>query len=163
MLYFSSQISRTCCLWNSLIKLQCILWLRNQMQNTLRLHSSWTFHGKVPPEKPSQSVEKANEYCLLVCNMIAPESGAQLYEGLTFQRGDGALFGSRSADDGQQKCQDLGAQDTYPQYLRIQVSNSRTNEASRTARKVHPLASGASKKTCETAWCCNHSRKGAIL
>ena len=112
------------------------------MQNTLRLHSSWTFHGKVPPEKPSQSVEKASEYCLLVCNMIAPESGAQLYEGLTFQRGDGALFGSRSADDGQQKCQDHGAQDTYPQYLRNQVSNSRTNKASRTVRKVHPLASG---------------------
>ena len=66
----------------------------------------------------------------------------RLYECLTFQRGDVALFGSRSADDGQQKCQDLGAQDTYPQYLRIQVSNSRTNEASRTARKVHPLASG---------------------
>ena len=39
------------------------------------------------PEAKPQCVEKASEDCLLVCNMVAPESGAQLYEALTSQRG----------------------------------------------------------------------------
>lgn len=39
------------------------------------------------PEAKSQCVEKASGDCLLVCNMVAPESGAQLYEALTSQRG----------------------------------------------------------------------------
>ena len=81
----------------------------------------------VSPGAKSQSVEKASEDCLLVCNMIAPEGGAQLYEALTSQRGIEPSLGSRSADDGLQKCQDLGAQDTDPRYLRIQLSNSRAN------------------------------------
>ena len=39
------------------------------------------------PEAKSQSVEEASEDCPLVRNMIVPESGAQLYEALTSQRG----------------------------------------------------------------------------
>ena len=35
------------------------------------------------PEAKSQCVEKASEDCLLVCNMAASESGAQLYEAFT--------------------------------------------------------------------------------
>ena len=55
-------------------------------------HTPLAFQLDVPwesasPEAKSQSVEKASEDCLLVCNMIAPESGAQLYEALTSQRG----------------------------------------------------------------------------
>ena len=51
-------------------------------------HTPLAFQLDVPwesasPEAKSQSVEKASEDCLLVCNMIAPESGAQLYEALT--------------------------------------------------------------------------------
>ena len=138
--------------------LQCILWLKNQMQSTLRLHFSQAFHGKVPARKP-ECLEKASDDCLLVCNMVAPESSA--IRGPHLSAWDGALFGSRSADDSLQKCQDLGAQDTDPQYLSIQVSNSRANEASRTVRKAHPLSSEASKKTCETAWPWNHTRKRA--
>jgi len=38
-------------------------------------------------EAKSQCVEKASEDCLLVCDMVAAESGAQLYEALTSQRG----------------------------------------------------------------------------
>ena len=38
-------------------------------------------------EAKSQSVEKASEDCLSVCNMIAPESGAQLYKAQTSQHG----------------------------------------------------------------------------
>ena len=46
-------------------------------------HTPLAFQLDVPwesasPEAKSQSVEKASEDCLLVCNMIAPESGAQL-------------------------------------------------------------------------------------
>ena len=32
-------------------------------------------------------LKEASEDCLLVCNMVAPESGAQLYEARTSQRG----------------------------------------------------------------------------
>ena len=59
------------------------------------------------------------------------------------------------------KCQDLGAQNTDAQYLCIQVFNSRTNKASQTVQKTHASSSEASKKTCETAWSWNNSRKGA--
>ena len=115
-------------------------------------HTPLAFQLDVPwesasPEAKSLSVERTSEDCLLVYNMIAPESGTLLYEALTSQRAwNGALFGSRSANDGLQKCQELGRQDTNPQYLRIQVSNSRTNEASRTVRKTHPLSGVASRK-----------------
>ena len=59
------------------------------MQSTLRLHSScmdvpWE---SASPEANSQSVEKPSEDCFLVCNMIVPESGTQLCEALTSQRG----------------------------------------------------------------------------
>ena len=55
-------------------------------------HTPLAFQVDVPwesasPEPKSQCVEKADEDCLLVCNMVAPESGAQLYEALTSQRG----------------------------------------------------------------------------
>ena len=55
-------------------------------------HTPLAFQLDVPwetasPEAKSRSVEKASEDCLLVCNMIAPESGAQLYKALTSQRG----------------------------------------------------------------------------
>lgn len=55
-------------------------------------HSPLAFQLDVPwesvsPEAKSQCVENASEDCLLVCNMVAPESGAQLYEALTSQRG----------------------------------------------------------------------------
>ena len=55
-------------------------------------HALLAFQLDVPwesasPEAKPQSVEKASEDCLLVCNMIAPEGGAQLYKALTSQRG----------------------------------------------------------------------------
>ena len=55
-------------------------------------HTPLAFQLDVPwesasPEAKSQCVEKASEDCLLVCNMVAPESGAQLYETFTSQRG----------------------------------------------------------------------------
>ena len=37
------------------------------------------------PEAKSQCVENASEDCRLVCNMIAPESGAELYKAVTSQ------------------------------------------------------------------------------
>ena len=37
------------------------------------------------PEEKSQRVEKAREDCHLVCNMIAPKKGAELYNALTYQ------------------------------------------------------------------------------
>ena len=39
------------------------------------------------PEAKSQCVEKGSEDCRLVCNMIAPESGAELYKAVTSQYG----------------------------------------------------------------------------
>ena len=112
-------------------------------------------------EAKSRSVEKACEDCLLVCNMIAPESGAKLYKALTSQHGMKPSSDLEALNDGLQKCQDLKAQDTDPQYIRIQAFNSHTNEASRTVRKARMSSSEASKKTCETAWSWNHSRKRA--
>lgn len=55
-------------------------------------HTPLAFQLDVPwesasPEAKSKCVEKASEDCLLVCNIVAPESGAQLYEALTSQRG----------------------------------------------------------------------------
>ena len=55
-------------------------------------HTPLAFQLDVPwesasSEAKSQCVEKASEDCLLVCNMVAPESGAQLYEALASQRG----------------------------------------------------------------------------
>ena len=55
-------------------------------------HTPLAFQLDVPwespsPEAKSQYVEKASEDCLLVCNMVAPESGAQLYEAFTSQPG----------------------------------------------------------------------------
>ena len=136
------------------------MWLRNQMQSTLRLHSRSTFHGKVPPQKRSQSFEKASEDCLLVCNMIAPESGAQLYEGSPFSVGMEPSSGLEAPMTANRNAKTSGPGHISPVFTH---SGSRTNEASRTVRKVHPLANEASKKTCETAWSWNHSRKGTIL
>ncbi|KAL9988693.1 hypothetical protein ACROYT_G003167 [Oculina patagonica] len=53
-------------------------------------HNPLTFQLDVPwentsQETKSQCVDKAREDCLLVCNMIAPESGAELYNALTSQ------------------------------------------------------------------------------
>ena len=55
-------------------------------------HTPLAFQLDVPWESASleaksQSVEKASEDWLLVCNMIAPESGAQLYKAQTSQCG----------------------------------------------------------------------------
>lgn len=55
-------------------------------------HTPLTFQLNVPwenasTEAKSQCVEKAREDCHLVCNMIAPESGAELYNALTSQYG----------------------------------------------------------------------------
>ena len=55
-------------------------------------HSPLAFQLDIPwesasPEAKSQCVEKASEDCRLVCNMIAPEIGAELYEAVTSQRG----------------------------------------------------------------------------
>ena len=38
-------------------------------------------------EAKSQCVENASEDCRLVCNMIAPESGAELYKAVTSKYG----------------------------------------------------------------------------
>ncbi|KAL9969858.1 hypothetical protein ACROYT_G022126 [Oculina patagonica] len=55
-------------------------------------HNPLKFQLDVPwenasQETKSQCVDKAREDCLLVCNMIAPESGAELYNALTSQHG----------------------------------------------------------------------------
>ena len=55
-----------------------------------------------------------------------------------------------NADGGLQKCQDLGAQDTDPEYSGIQIHLlMKLHEPYET--EAHPLSSEVSKKTCETA------------
>ena len=93
------------------------------------------------PEAKSQSAEKASEDCLLVCNMIAPESGAQLYKALTSQRG-------------MEPSSDLEALMTKA------YRNARTAGLKTQILSIY-ASSEASKKTCKTAWPWNHSRKGA--
>ena len=56
--------------------------------------------------------------------MIAPESGAEIYEAVTSQHGVEPSSDLESTDDGLQKWKDLGSQDTDPYYLRIQVFNT---------------------------------------
>ena len=68
------------------------------------------FQLDVPWERAkSQCVEKASEDCLLVCNLVAPEKRSSAVRRPHLSAWYGALFGSRSADDGLQKCQDLRA------------------------------------------------------
>lgn len=61
-------------------------------ENSNVQHSPLTFQLDVPwesatPEAKSQCVDKAKEDCRLVCDMIAPENGTELYNALTSQSG----------------------------------------------------------------------------
>ena len=56
------------------------------------MHTQLAFELDVPwenasPVAKSQSIEKTRGNGLLVCNMVAPKSGAELYEALTSQCG----------------------------------------------------------------------------